>query len=270
MPLGDGWFACQNRHLALAGLDVRIDGTSFKRQGIDLEPIIRFSAETKAIERIIDGEKTPVLRKPKSIELKAGRRAQNTRRIHRRPEIALDLIVSQKSVFDERDIAKILHRYTDDERVFAQLMARILRSPEIFRIDRKRLDFATSARVPASYTTRKLIRLEAEIAERAAWLARQSTHGIRKEPTRGMSASRVSPEQQAAVANVTGAGRLAAVVGRAGAGKTTMVKRCAGIERDDKLRPSTLVRVQRVLEDAGIEFIPENGGGVGVRFKRPL
>lgn len=220
----DGWFACQNRHLALAGLDLRIDGRSFKRQGIDLEPIIRFSAETKAIERRIGRQETPVLRKPKSIELQAGRRAQNTRRIQGRPEIVIDLIAGQKSVFDERDIAKVLHRYTDDERVFAQLMARILQSPEILRIDRERLDFRTGARAPAKYTTRKLIRLEAEMAERAAWLARQSTHGIRKEPTNAMSVQRLSTEQQAAVANVTGAGRLAAVVGRAGAGKTTMMK----------------------------------------------
>ncbi|YCI06318.1 helix-turn-helix domain-containing protein (plasmid) [Ensifer sp. D2-11] len=40
------------------------------------------------------------------------------------------------------------------------------------------------------------------------------------------------------------------------------------LERGDQLRASTLERVQRVLEDAGIEFIPENGGGVGVRFKK--
>ncbi|MDW9583967.1 helix-turn-helix domain-containing protein [Sinorhizobium meliloti] len=40
------------------------------------------------------------------------------------------------------------------------------------------------------------------------------------------------------------------------------------LERGDQLRSSTLERVQRVLEDAGIEFIPENGGGVGVRFKK--
>jgi hypothetical protein len=26
-------------------------------------------------------------------------------------------------------------------------------------------------------------------------------------------------------------------------------------------------RVQRALEDGGIEFIPENGGGVGVRLR---
>ncbi|KRD65953.1 Ti-type conjugative transfer relaxase TraA [Ensifer sp. Root278] len=220
----DGWFACQNRHLALAGLDLRIDGRSFERQGIDLEPIIRFSAETKAIERRIEREKTPVFRKPKSIELQAELRARNTRRIQRRPEIAIDLIASQKSVFDERDIAKVLHRYTDDERVFAQLMARILQSPEILRIDRERIDLMTGARFPAKYTTRKLIRLEAEMAKRAAWLARQSTHGIRKELTRAMSVSRLSTEQQAAIANVTGEGRLTAVVGRAGAGKTTMMK----------------------------------------------
>jgi transcriptional regulator with XRE-family HTH domain len=40
------------------------------------------------------------------------------------------------------------------------------------------------------------------------------------------------------------------------------------LERGDQLRPSTIGRIQRVLEEAGIEFIPENGGGVGVRFRR--
>ncbi|NTJ11758.1 helix-turn-helix domain-containing protein [Rhizobium lusitanum] len=41
------------------------------------------------------------------------------------------------------------------------------------------------------------------------------------------------------------------------------------LERGENLRPSTLNGIQRVLENAGIEFIAENGGGVGVRFKRP-
>ncbi|WP_082557312.1 helix-turn-helix transcriptional regulator [Ensifer sp. Root127] len=42
------------------------------------------------------------------------------------------------------------------------------------------------------------------------------------------------------------------------------------LERGDQLRPATLERVQRVLEEAGIEFIPENGGGPGIRFKKPI
>jgi hypothetical protein len=32
---------------------------------------------------------------------------------------------------------------------------------------------------------------------------------------------------------------------------------------------STLAALRRALEDARIEFIPENGGGSGVRLKKP-
>ncbi len=39
------------------------------------------------------------------------------------------------------------------------------------------------------------------------------------------------------------------------------------LENGEHLRETTLKRVRSVLENAGIEFIPENGGGVGVRFK---
>jgi transcriptional regulator with XRE-family HTH domain len=31
--------------------------------------------------------------------------------------------------------------------------------------------------------------------------------------------------------------------------------------------PATLAAIQRSLEAAGVEFIPENGGGAGVRLK---
>jgi transcriptional regulator with XRE-family HTH domain len=41
------------------------------------------------------------------------------------------------------------------------------------------------------------------------------------------------------------------------------------LEKNEELRPSTLLKIRETLEDAGIEFIPENGGGVGVRFKKP-
>lgn len=32
--------------------------------------------------------------------------------------------------------------------------------------------------------------------------------------------------------------------------------------------PATLAAIRRALEEAGVEFIPENGGGAGVRLKR--
>ncbi|MBB6181798.1 Ti-type conjugative transfer relaxase TraA [Pseudorhizobium flavum] len=220
----DGWFACQNRHLALAGLDIRIDGRSFEKQGIDLTPTIHLGVGTKAIERKTEGaeEKAALER----LELQEERRAENARRIQRSPEMVLDVITREKSVFDERDVAKILHRYIDDAGLFQSLMARILQSPETLRLDRERLDFATGVRMPAKHTTRELIRLESEMANRAIWLSQRSSHGVRKHVLEATFArhDRLSDEQKAAIEHVAGTERIAAVIGRAGAGKTTMMK----------------------------------------------
>ncbi|KQZ91764.1 Ti-type conjugative transfer relaxase TraA [Agrobacterium tumefaciens] len=220
----DGWFDCQNRHLALAGLDIRVDGRSFEKQGIDLTPTIHLGVGTKAIERKAEGveEKAALER----LELQEERRAENSRRIQRNPEIVLDLITREKSVFDERDIAKILHRYIDDAGLFQSLMARVLQSPETLRLDRERVDFGTGARTSAKYTTRELIRLEAEMANRAMWLSQQSSHGVRMPVLEATFArhERFSDEQKTAIEHVAGSERIAAVIGRAGAGKTTMMK----------------------------------------------
>jgi transcriptional regulator with XRE-family HTH domain len=40
------------------------------------------------------------------------------------------------------------------------------------------------------------------------------------------------------------------------------------LERGELLKKSTLDRVRRTFESAGIEFIPENGGGPGVRLAK--
>ena len=41
----------------------------------------------------------------------------------------------------------------------------------------------------------------------------------------------------------------------------------ARLERGETLRPRTLGGVRAALEAAGVEFIPENGGGPGVRLR---
>ncbi|UXT85268.1 Ti-type conjugative transfer relaxase TraA [Agrobacterium tumefaciens] len=220
----DGWFSCQNRHLTLAGLDIRVDGRSFEKQGIELTPTIHLGVGTKAIERKAESveEKAALER----LELQEERRAENARRIQRNPEIVIDLITREKSVFDERDVAKILHRYIDHAGLFQSLKARILQSPDALRLDRERLDFTTGVRAPAKYTTRELIRLEAEMANRAIWLLQRSSHGVRQPVLEATFArhERLSGEQKAAIEHVTGGERIAAVIGRAGAGKTTMMK----------------------------------------------
>jgi Ti-type conjugative transfer relaxase TraA len=225
----DGWFACQNRHLAMAGLDIRVDGRSFESQGIALEPTIHIGVGANAIERKADaaGETVSAIAVDlERIELQEERRRENARRIQRDPGLVLDLITRERSVFDERDISKVLHRYIDDPELFRDLMPRVLQHPKALRLDSERISFATGAWSLAKYTTHDLIRIEAEMAHRALWLARQRPHHV---SSRVLTLTferheRLSGEQKSAIEHICGNSRIAAVVGRAGAGKTTMMK----------------------------------------------
>ncbi len=220
----DAWFERLNHHLMLNGISLRVDGRSYEKQGIDLEPTIHLGVGAKAIER--KAEKQGVQPELERIELNEARRAENTRLILRTPGIVLDLITREKSVFGARDVAKVLNRYVDDRAVFQQLLTRIIESPEVLRLQRETIDFATGERVPARYTTRALIRLEAEMASRSVWLAGRASHSVSDKVLEATFArhSRLSEEQRTAIEHVVGSARIAAVVGRAGAGKTTMMK----------------------------------------------
>jgi Ti-type conjugative transfer relaxase TraA len=220
----EGWLDLQNKHLALAGLDIRVDGRSYAERGIDLVPTTHVGVAAKAIDRK-EGTAgwSPRLERVARHE---ERRTENRERILRRPEIVLDLVTREMSVFTERDIAKVLHRYVDDAGTFRHLLARIMQNTEVLRLGGERIGFASGVREPARYTTRELITLEAEMAHRAIWLAARSSHGVRETvlETVFQRHDRLSEEQRVAIAHVAGDGLLAAVVGRAGAGKTTMMK----------------------------------------------
>lgn len=220
----NGWLDLQNQHLALAGLEIRVDGRSYAERGIELEPTAHIGAGAKAIQRKAEREGwSPSLER---IEIASSRKTANAARIVKRPEIVLDLLTSEMSVFDERDVARVLHRYVDDAGTFQALMARILQSRELLRLQRPTVDFETGRKVPARHTTREMIRLEAGMANRAIWLSGKATHGVRDRVLASVfdRHERLSEEQKTAIEHVTKAGSIAAVVGRAGAGKTTMMK----------------------------------------------
>ncbi|MBE1206218.1 Ti-type conjugative transfer relaxase TraA [Aminobacter carboxidus] len=222
--LRNAWFETQNQHLALAGIDLRVDGRSYAERGIDLVPTTHIGVGAKAIQRksAIEGHEPSLER----IELLEARRKENANRILKRPEIVLDIVSSERSVFDERDIAKILLRYVDDAVMFQQLMVRILQSPEALRIERDSVDLATGAKIRSRYTTRELIRIEAKMAKQSLWLSQRASHGVQEKVVDSVFArhSQLSQEQRVAIEHVVDEARIAAVVGRAGAGKTTMMK----------------------------------------------
>ncbi len=220
----DAWFVRLNHHLAVNGIDIRVDGRSYEKQGIALAPTIHLGVGATAMDRKAQalGERLELER----IELFEVRRAENARRIQLNPELVLDLITREKSVFDERDVAKVLHRYVDDAGQFRNLLVRVLQSPEIVRLEREQISLATGRREPEKLTTRELITLEASMASRAIWLSHRSSHGVSSTVLERSFArhERLSAEQRAAIEHVTGNARIAAIVGRAGAGKTTMMK----------------------------------------------
>lgn len=43
----------------------------------------------------------------------------------------------------------------------------------------------------------------------------------------------------------------------------------ARLERGEALKESTIAAIRAALEAAGVEFIAENGGGAGVRLRKP-
>lgn len=218
------WLNLQNQHLALAGFDIRVDGRSYAERGIDIVPTTHIGVAAKAMQRKggeagqgVDLERLALHQKQRSI---------NAKRIEARPETVLDLIMAEKSVFDARDVARIIHRYVDDAGMFQSLLTRVLTSPECLRLNVERLDLTTGARVPAKLTTRDMVRVESEMIHRARHLARARSHGVRERVVAAafVRHSGLSDEQKTAIEHIAGGERIAAVVGRAGAGKTTMMK----------------------------------------------
>jgi Ti-type conjugative transfer relaxase TraA len=227
--LRDAWFSLQNRHLALAGLDIRIDGRSFERQGIDLLATTHIGVGATAIERKSVSAKDKArqaVRFLERIEIQNARRAENARRIEVNPGLVLDLVIREKSVFDVRDVARVLNRHIDDASRFQDLIVRILQDPQILRLDGERIDLGSGLSLPERFTTVGMIRLEAEMVRRSAWLSARSSYLVNRRVLDTILArhAHLSDEQKVALQHVAGACRIAAIVGRAGAGKTTLMK----------------------------------------------
>lgn len=224
LALRDAWYGAQNKHLQLNGHDIRVDGRSYAERGIELVPTPHIGVSTKNMKREADARSRTV--DLERLALHHAARRENARRIDERPAIVLDAISWEKSVFDERDIARYLHRYIDDAGELANLMARILQSPELAMIEAEGVDFATGEVLPNRYATRDMIRIEAEMAEQAEHLSVATGFDVSRSIRRGVIAAnaKLSDEQKLAIERITGSERLALVVGRAGAGKTTMMK----------------------------------------------
>jgi Ti-type conjugative transfer relaxase TraA len=221
-----GWADTANRHLALAGHDIRLDGRSYAEQGLD-----------GIAQKHLGPEKAALARKGVEMDFAPAdlaRRQEMADRLLAEPELLLKQLGNERSTFDERDIAKALHRYVDDPGDFANIRARLMASDDLVLLKPQQVDRQTGkVSEPAVFTTRDILRLEYDMAQSAEVLSERKGFGIGKgriaaavrsvetaDPEKSFTLDR---EQVEAVRHVTGDNAIAAVVGLAGAGKSTLL-----------------------------------------------
>ncbi|WP_142627758.1 Ti-type conjugative transfer relaxase TraA [Rhizobium sp. P007] len=230
------WEGIANRQLQREGLDVRIDHRSHMERGLELSPTEHMGVHASQMQQ----QGLTVERG--RLDDEAARR--NAELIRQKPEQVLTLISNEKSVFDRHDIAKTLHRYiNDDAQMFRNAFAAVMASPALVELQAERIDPETGDVSNARYSTREMIDLELAMARSAERLHQAQSHDVdprhveramerqdrslrrssggpsaASDPSAGLSA-----EQRQAIEHITGRERIAAVVGFAGAGKSTML-----------------------------------------------
>ena len=244
------WEQMANERLAMAGLDIRIDHRSHSERGLELVPTEHMGVHATQMDR----RGLAVSR----TRLDAEAAQRNAALIREKPEQVLTLITGEKSVFDRHDIARALHRYiSDDIAEFQSAFAKVMASPALVELQGERADPETGEIALARYSTREMVGIETGIAESAERMHQAQSHSVDQrhvdraidrqdgairssvasdtagkvergeldagERQREVEAARLSDEQRAAIEHITGPERIAAVVGFAGAGKSTML-----------------------------------------------
>ncbi len=237
------WENHANRHLARAGLDIRIDHRSHLERGLEIEPTEHMGVFASQMDR----RGLDVLRT--RIDEKAARR--NAALIREKPEQVLSILTDEKSVFDRHDVARALHRYIDDSQGFQSAFAAVMASSALVELRPEQNGEL------ARYSTRAMLEIEHAMATSAERMGQSSSHGVNRhhvdralslqddaiwarttaslsgkveggnmllvDRERAIERSGLSEEQRVAVRHVTGPAQIATVIGFAGAGKSTML-----------------------------------------------
>ena len=220
------WGTTASRHLALAGHGAVVETRSFATLGLELPPSIHRGPSVTALR----GKS-----KPCGVDLFIGLDTTTTAaKIIANPALLLDVFTVEKATFSARDIARAVQRYSTDKAAFDLILAKVMASPELVTLRPDVHDADTGLRVAhAVYSSAAMVRLEANMVSGSLRLKATNRHRLhqgRRAVLRTVAASgaasaaiTLSDEQRQAVAHITGAEGIAAVVGIAGAGKSTML-----------------------------------------------
>ena len=208
------WASHVNERLAELDIDARVDHRTLEAQGIDLEPQSKIGpAGARRLDRGEDAERAEEHRE-------IARR--NGEKIIAEPTVALDAITRQQSTFTDHDLARFVHRHTDDADQFSQAMSAVKTSPELVALGK---DGAGRER----FSTREMLATEQRLERSAEQIAGRGEHRVSPASRelalaagegRGLA---LAGSQRDALDHITGREDLALVVGYAGTGKSAML-----------------------------------------------
>jgi Ti-type conjugative transfer relaxase TraA len=244
------WAGHVNERLAELGIDAQVDHRTLEAQGVALEPQHKIGpAGMRREERGEDAERALDHRE-------IARR--NGEKIIAEPGVALDAITRQQSTFTDHDLARFVHRHTDDAEQFAQAMSAVKTSPELVALGK---DGAGRER----FSTREMLATEQRLERSAEQIAGRGQHRVSPASRelalaagegRGLA---LAGSQRDALDHITGREDLALVVGYAGTGKSAML----GVAREAWEAQGYQVR-GAALSGIAAESL-EAGSGIGSR-----
>ncbi|SKA39262.1 Ti-type conjugative transfer relaxase TraA [Consotaella salsifontis] len=211
------WEHYANEHLARAGHEARIDHRSHSERGLEITPTQHMGVQATQMDRQGKGVSRTRL------DEAAARR--NADLIREKPDQILTIITGEKSVFDRHDVARALHRYVQEPAEFQNAFATVMQSPSLVELRGEMRDAHGQVTELARYSTREMVAIEQGMVDRAAGMAETSGYRVSQETVERALDARpfLADEQKAAIRHVTGEERITAVVGLAGAGKSTML-----------------------------------------------
>ncbi len=215
--LGDwraAWANHVNARLAELDIDARIDHRSLEAQGIGLEPQhkigpagMRREDRGEDAERVLDHREIA---------------RRNGEKIIADPAVVLDAITRQQSTFTDHDLARFVHRHTDDADQFARAMSAVKTSPDLVALGKDGSD-------RARFSTRAMLTTEQRLERSADELAGRFERKVSAAAGRGAIAAAegrglaLGRAQRDALEHIIGPRDLALVVGYAGTGKSAML-----------------------------------------------
>ncbi|WP_089290834.1 MULTISPECIES: MobQ family relaxase [unclassified Azospirillum] len=238
------WADITNRHLEMAGIDMRIDHRSYEAQWIDREATRHLGPSASAMERrgessdvgdanravmarnqeraAIEAATVEAGKKQRDEEVKRQRRAHakaedSATRTHD-PAAILLALTERRATFSEAELKAILKRTVSGEVERAHLCKAILALPQVVRLAERH------GGPIVRYTSKAVLRREMQALDLAQARTRDTSHRV-KEATRIAIMERgqfgsIRPEQYAAFHAATGPEGLAIIAGEAGTGKS--------------------------------------------------